>query len=34
MQVFYEYLSIRVFSCFKGGMWEMVVIVADHCLSF
>ena len=20
--------------CFEGGMWDMIVLVPDHCLSF
>ena len=35
---FCKLLSIYVFSCFpfgfKGRMWDLIVSVPDHCLSF
>ena len=36
--VFRECLSIRVCSsfpfCFEDGMWELIVLIPDHCLTF
>ena len=38
MRVFRERLSICVFASFPfgfgGGVWDLVVLVPDHCLSF
>ena len=35
---FRKLLSIYIFSCFpfgfEGRMWDLIVLVPDHCLSF
>ena len=38
MRVFHERLSICVYVSFpfgiEGGIWDLIVLVPDHCLSF
>ena len=36
MRVFvhvYQFLSVSFFFGFEGGMWDLIVLIPDHCLS-
>ena len=38
VHVFHERLSIYICASFpfgfEGGMWDLIILVSDHCLSF